>query len=59
MRIAIGFSGARLGRIRITIDPGLRLTPLQRRLLWFAGLYVASVAALGVVALGVRAVLGR
>jgi hypothetical protein len=35
------------------------LTPLQRRLLWFAGLYVASVAALGVVALGVRAVLGR
>jgi hypothetical protein len=35
----------------------MRLNAFQRRLAWFVGLYVASVAALGVVALGVRALL--
>jgi hypothetical protein len=34
-----------------------RLPPLARKLLWFAGIYVASVAVVAAVAYGLRALL--
>jgi len=34
-----------------------KAAPLGKRLLWFAGLWLASVTVLGIVAYGIRAVL--
>lgn len=38
-------------------ENGNQQRPLGKRLLWFAGLWLASVTALAVVAYGIRAVL--
>ncbi|WCL54342.1 DUF2474 domain-containing protein [Gimibacter soli] len=38
-------------------EPDSEQRPLGKRLLWFAGLWLASVIALGIVAYGIRAVL--